>query len=319
MPDMPDAINPQALKAARKQRRWSQQQLADAIRCSKDTVSRWECGKALRVRSHLRQRLPEALRVTWEQLTKPTDQPANVLDGPTIKVSIGEHARTPLQLAAVRYKVRPRDILELAPLLFIIVAERSLLERRRQLQEMCAVVEEAEKRLGEYHVVLGELYTADSASVSALLSSEEDSLDKKDVFGQTIGYEYRKDVGPFVHFVHDLTKDLPKDAVVSITSDEGETISRYRIADDTLRDVTGISDEDEQGEELLDRIRSGLIDLAECLRVRRDEDKAQYHQWLSEELSRADKEARRRREEFLLNLGLSPDALEKVLEQGSEQ
>ena len=319
MPDMPDAINPQALTAARKQRGWSQQQLAEAIRCSKDTVSRWECGRASRVRSHLRERLPEALRVTWEQLTKPADQPGNILDGPTIKVSIGAHARTPLQLAALRYKVRPRDILELAPLLFVIIAERSLLERRHQLQEMCAVVEEVEKRLGEYHVDLGEIYTAGSMSVGNLLWSEGDSLDKKDVFGRTIGHECRKDVGPFVQFVRDLAKDLPEDTVVSIESVHGDTISRYRIADDTLRDVTGISEEDEQNEKLLDHIRSGLIDFAECLRVRRDEDETQYRQWLSEELSRADTEDRRRQEEFLLSIGLSPNALEKVLEQGSEQ
>ena len=308
MADITDTINPQALQAARKRRGLSQQQLADAIRCTKDTVSRWERGKASRVRSHLRKRLPEALRVTWEQLTKPADRSANLSDGPTIKVSIGEHARTPLQLAAVRYKVRPRDILELAPLLFVIIAERSLLERERRLEEMRATMEEAEQRLGESCAHLSGIVAARNMSADNQLYAEEKSLSKRDVFGRTIEYEYWEegDEGPFVHFVRNLKKDLPKDAVVSIDSDDGDTISRYRIADDTLRDVTGISDEDERDEDLLDRIRSGLIDFAECLRVRRDADDVRYRQWLSEELSRADAEALRRRDEFLLSLGLDP-------------
>ena len=74
-----ETINPKALKAIRKQRRMTQQQLADAIRakfkgCTKDTVSRWERGKSLRVRGHLREGLCDVLRVEWEQLTEPPNQ-----------------------------------------------------------------------------------------------------------------------------------------------------------------------------------------------------------------------------------------------------
>ena len=299
MPDSIDAINPQALKAARKRCGLSQEQLADEIRCTKDTVSRWERGAASNIRSRLRKPLCTVLRITWEQLTKPPSELGDPLDEPTVKVSVGEHARASLQLAAERYKVRPRDILELAPLLFVIVAERSLLERRRQLQEISAVMEEAGKRLREYHVDLGGIYTTDSASVYELLLSEEHSLDKKDVFGRSIPYEYWKDVGPFVHFVRDLAKDLPEDAVVSIDSVHGEMIHRYRIADDTLRDCTGISEEEEHGEKLLDYIHSGTIELAECLRVRRGQGEAEYRRWLSDELFRAEEESQRRTKELL--------------------
>ena len=115
-----DAINPQALKAARKRRGMSQQQLADAVHaiakgCTKDTVSRWERGKTLSVRSYLRKPLCDVLRVKWEKLTEPTDQPEDIAGDAKSKVSIGKSVRTSLQLVAERYDVRPRDVLELAP------------------------------------------------------------------------------------------------------------------------------------------------------------------------------------------------------------
>ena len=320
MPDSTDTINPQALRAARKRHGLSQQQLAEAIGCTKDTVSRWERGASSTVRSHLRKPLSDVLRVKWEDLTKPADQTSDVFTSlnPTVRVSIAEHARASLQLVAARYAVRPQDVLDIAPLLFVIIAERSLLVRRHQFQEMRVVLEEAGNRLGNSHVDLGgDFCTAGGELVDELLSSEEDSLNKRDVFGRNIPSGHLKDAGPFVHFVRNLAKDLPEDAVVSIDSIHGEMIHRYRIADDTLRDRTGISEEDEHGEELLDHIHSGLIDVAECLRVKRDSDEARYHQWLSDELLRANAESKRRLEEAWNSLGLTPDAVEKELEPGS--
>ena len=64
-------IHPEALKAARKRQGLSQEQLADAVNCTKDTISRWERGASRRVRSHLRGPLCQALGVRWEKLTTP--------------------------------------------------------------------------------------------------------------------------------------------------------------------------------------------------------------------------------------------------------
>ncbi len=50
MPDITDKLNRETLKAIRGRRGLTQQQLADAIKCTKDTVSRWERGISSRVR-----------------------------------------------------------------------------------------------------------------------------------------------------------------------------------------------------------------------------------------------------------------------------
>lgn len=307
MPNMTDAINPQALKAARKQRRMSQEQLAAAIRCTKDTVSRWERGRTSNIRTHLREALCRVLRVRWEELTGPPDQPRDFLDDRTAKVSIGKDARASLLIVAERYNIRPRDVLELAPLLFLIVAERSLLAREQRLQEVYAVQQDAEEKILQNCGHLGGIIAARSVSADAQLYEEQESLRQRDVFGSTIKYEYWKegDEGPFVHFVRDLAKDLSKDAVTSINSFDGDMIERYQIADDTLRERTGLSEEEEQDQKLLHYIRCGVIDFAECLRVKRDVDEAKYRYWLSDELSRAEAESRRWLEEFMDEIGTS--------------
>ncbi|MDE0372759.1 MAG: helix-turn-helix transcriptional regulator [Rhodospirillales bacterium] len=315
MPDTVDAINPLALKAARKRLGLSQQQLADTIRCTKDTISRWERGTSSRVRSHLRGPLCKTLQLSWEQLTSPADQTSDAFAAlnPTVRVSIAEHARAALQLVAERYKVRPQDVLDIAPLLFAIVAERSLQEREQRLHDLRDAIAFAEGELSEHFQHLGGVSVAarDSDGEDPLWE-EEAALSERDVFGIQTHPE-----GPFIRFVRSLAKDLPKDAVVSIDpATSGSSVGRYRIADDTLRDITGITGEGEQDEQLLDHIRAGLISLPECLRVKRDNAELEYREWLSEELSRADAEAQRRLEEYWIELGLSPEAVQILRARG---
>ncbi len=298
-------VNPEALKAARKHQRMTQQQLADALKCSKDTVSRWERGANRRVRPYLQERLGDALHVKWENLTTPPEQTVRkqeeIYGHKWIKWAAPTNIRTALQLVALRYNVKPNEVLELAPLLFLIVAEKSLLERRRRIDEIDAIYAEMEKKVGDNPATtyLGGILATRNITAEEHLAEEEKSLAKEDVFGRLIDFEWfgsRSDEdseGPFVHFIRDLAKGIPEDALASIGSFDGDTIDSYQIADGTLRECTGISEDEEQGEKLLCYMRLGSIDLAECRRVKRDRDEVGYRQWLLEELKRVDEESER--------------------------
>ena len=318
-----NTIHPGALKAARKRQGISQQQLADALKCTKDTVSRWERGAVRRVRPHLRKRLRDTLHVSWEKLTTPpeqTDSKGEEIHGHKwIKWAARTETRTALQLVALRFNVKMNEVLELAPLLFLIAAERSLLERRRKLKEIYATYDEMEEKVGRNAAHLGGILVARSTSADDQLDKEENSLEKRDVFGRLITYEFwtEGDEGPFVHFIRDLAKGVPEDALASIDSFDGDMIGSYQIADSTLRECTGISENDEQGEKLLDCIRQGSIDLTECRRAKRDRDEADYRQWLLEELKRVNEENQR----FWKELGL-PGGIKAELpasDEGNEQ
>lgn len=300
-----DAIHPEALKFARKRRRMTQQELADAVHaiakgCTKDTVSRWERGTSRRVRSHLREPLCKALGVKWETLTQPPrqdpDDPRGLLDRVQIGVSIGKMDRNALHLVAERYGVHSRDVLELAPLLFLIVAEQSLLDRQRRVEAIYAALDEGEERLEDDPGHLDRVIPICRGRADDMLLQEEDSIAKKDILGRLVQSEdwYGEGDGPFVTFVQKLAGGLPEDSITFIESPLGEIPNWYMIAEDTLHECTGMSG-DEQGEDdVLSHIRNGDIDLAECLRVRRDRDEADYRQWLSEAASRAEEGARDR-------------------------
>ena len=298
MPEPTDAlsIHPAALRAARKRQKMTQQQLADAVGCTKDTVSRWERGASRRVRSHLRDRLCEVLRVRWENLTSAPETDGHSDTAPAddtpLKESVGKDVHNALLLVAERYNVRPREVLELAPLLFLIVAERSLLERRRRLREIYTTIHEAEERLLEHCAHLGGIVCARSTSADRQVEEEEKSLEQRDIFGHLIRYETlaRNHEGPFVRYLRNLASGLPEDAVTYIDSFEGDTIDSYRIADDTLRECTGILEDEGNAHRLFHCIRYGDIDLGECLRVKRARDEAGYREWLSDEMARVEAE-----------------------------
>ena len=158
------------------------------------------------------------------------------------------------------------------------------------------------------HAHLGHIISARRVSVDDQLNEEKESLSNRDVFGRAIKYESRDEdgVGPFVHYVRDLAKDLPKDAVVGIDSFDSDMIESYQIADDTLRDRTGIIKDEEQGQNLLHYIRSGSINFTECCRVKRDLDEAGYRRWLSDELARVKEESKRQWQQFMDDFGPPP-------------
>ena len=294
-------IHPEAIKAARKHQGMSQQQLAEALKCTKDTVSRWERGANRRVRPHLQERLEKVLHTRWEKLTTPpeqtTDKPEEHAGHRWVKWQARKDIRTALQLVALRYNVSPWRVLELAPLLFLIVAERSLLERRRRLDEIKAIYDEMATRVSENRApaYLGWILATHNGAADGHLEEEEKSLAARDVFGRLLKFEdlhHHPDddqENPFVHFLHDFANGIPEDALAHITSFDS-LIYSYQIADDTLREYTGISEDEEHGKDLLRSIRKGWIDLADCLRARKERNETSYRQWLLDALLRVKEE-----------------------------
>ena len=301
-----DLINPKTLRDARKRQRLTQQQLADAIKCSKDTVSRWERGTSRRVRSHLRKPLCDTLRVSWEKLTGPDDQSEVPVSLGWTKIPFKKNIRAALHLVALRYDIHPHDVLDLAPLLFVIAAEQSLLWRKRHLEEIDSTWREAEEKLFDYAGHLGGIIAVRTSSADDQLHEEEKSLSQRDVFGRSIRYEHwtEGDEGPFLHYIRGLVKDLPDGAVTSIESNDGDMIESYQIAEDTLEQYTGLSGNEEQTRKIFHYIRNGSINLNACIRAKRDSSESDYQQWLSNELERAEES---RREELLEIFG--PDGL----------
>lgn len=269
----------------------TQEKLAEALKCSKDTVSRWERGSTRQVRPRLRNALCTVLRVEWEQLSGPPEETKDPWIR-TKQISIDMYVRNSLQLVAERYGIRLQEILYLAPLLFVIVAERSLIWRKNRLEEISDVWSKADEALRYKCGHLGGVISARSVSAEEQFEEEEKSLDRRDVFGRSIEYQFWKEgnEGPFLHFLRELMRGLPEGAVPFIESGDGDTIDAYEVASDTLEKCTGLSRNNEMDRPVIGHIHCGFIDLGECMRVKRDRDEPGYRQWLSDELERIKQE-----------------------------
>lgn len=307
---MEQTIHPEALKAFREKRGLkTQKALAEKCGFSPETVSRWERGWKGRVRSHSRERLTKVLGVSWDELTRAPDDKVESALFPTVQlnVRVRPEVRTALTLVCLRYSVRPAEVIELAPLLFLITAENSLTRRQENLDSIKDRFERAiqESRGAAPHLAPAFYRHVDA---DAAMDDEQVSIDSRDVFCRRVAEPYDvEDHVPYTTHLKTLVADLPSglvdDLYPSYTS--GAT---YTIARDTLREATGISEDNENEKELLDLIWEGRIDFSKVLSTKKSLSEEEYMQWLSEqhEAAKAEKKAAQKLEleKFMAKLGI---------------
>jgi transcriptional regulator with XRE-family HTH domain len=180
--------------------------------------------------------LAKALGVEQEVLTgaKRLPAPQTKADQPTSDLSvrlsadIGPYHRNAFSLVAMRYGVPYTRIVELAPLLFTLVAEQSLRERRDTL----AAVKEAGERLSSLHeraAHLPYLATAPHNAWEWGLATEEESIAAKDIFAAIVASDpglddYWNDdevINPFVATLRRMADEVGESVEVSTVDASG--------------------------------------------------------------------------------------------------
>ncbi len=134
-------INPEKLIFLRKQMGLTASALADEAKLGRATVTRIENGNAPKPREHTIKQLAKALRRQPSELATPPEAPAQndpILGRSRMQLGMSDAAQNALILVARRYGESRESILELAPLLFDLVARESLRERKSRLAELDA-------------------------------------------------------------------------------------------------------------------------------------------------------------------------------------
>ena len=275
--DTPDAdgIDPDALKAARERRGLTQAQLADALGCGKETVSRWERGRSRRLHPRHRESLCATLGVGWPALS---DAGSGAPDGIS-----GDGVDTALRLAAERYGVGVRDVMEAAPLLFAAAAERSLTERRQRLDAARAEAESAGRTLADKAPWLGR-------AVAEAVRKEERSIAENDIFGRLVRADADgdDDRGPFARHLRDLAKDLPESAAALFAPAAEKGDDPAATAKDARREPAGGPDGDGGRRRVSPHFEAGRIDFPEYLAAEHGHDEATRRHLLSRARAEAD-------------------------------
>ena len=288
------AINPDALKVYRKKAGYQTQcQLADKLGCKVDQVNRWETGRTKKPRPYLLNKLTEALGVSWEDLTRPPTDEAESWYDPTVQLNrrVGKPTRTALEVVSAIYGVRQRDIIELGPALFHIVAQQSLQARKKALDEAVERVEQAATSANtsvpympgafrEYYDY--EWIQEEYASIKARCVFESYEDEGGEVYS------------PFVNHLNQLLAGLTKYEMQ--VSPHGPWGPKYQFPLEFLQAITGISGEGDTDKAILDAIQDGDLDLQEVRAKKAKLDVNEYQRWLEERYREAEAEREAREE-----------------------
>ena len=180
-------VAPDRLKALRKQRRWSQQELANKAGISRRQVARIESSeKPLPVKPKTLRGLSAALKVKPADLSRETpnvDVPMPEAGSVSVGISVDPQTRLAFDLVQRRYGPAMRDIIHLAPLMFVLLAEGSLAWRRERLAE----VDRAMQALRNAAEADSQLYFAKHMiDVEWGADAERESIKRADLLGDVV-------------------------------------------------------------------------------------------------------------------------------------
>lgn len=213
-------IVPETLRKLRTEKGLSQQGLADRAKVDKKTIARLEGGKGGEARGSTVTEIAKVLDVKPQVLAEDPESEATrdevFRKHGYLGVKLHLRGATILayDLVRDRYGVKLWQIIDAAPLLFTLLAEMSLVERRRRLEEMDAAWKDYSRTVPE-HIN----FAAIPADHDLGLYAEQDSIAKRDLFGCRIpenelcemyvdNREYDEDRNPFSDFLIKLAKDL---------------------------------------------------------------------------------------------------------------
>jgi transcriptional regulator with XRE-family HTH domain len=272
-------VDPAVLKRLRAAKGWSQERLAEKTKfpgvpkIDKQTISRLERGEQMKTRGRTTQQLARALDVEPAVLIgdapipAPHSNPEPVTPKHRLNLAICTEARNALHLAAERYNISQRQIVELAPLLFCWAAEASLRQRRdniMQVERACETVQKLEQGLP--HLPVPDFPYAE------VIAAERESIDRCDLFaigiqnGDTIlegTFSRFSDMdNPFAMFLGSLAQEMGN--VATFLECSWDELPLYRVCPDEAAYLVG-------GDKArADDILNGYVSLSEMPKEIRD-------------------------------------------------
>ena len=254
--ESPLEINPQSLRALREAKRLSRRQLAAKSRVSERQLARLESSRKA-VRSTTFKRIAEALGTDSKKLSGAS--PLQRAPAPPEDVHVGLRVSPKLRLAydlvRLRYGPTRKQIVELAPLLFVLLAEGSLAWRKKRVGEVDELVHRLHE-LGKDSQLYFAKYVEDVCE--APVEVEKTSIRSADVLGDTVrgeDYLYQRfteddlyGVVPFADYLCNLAEDMGIEGIVDFCPNDFDATvgydtiwgaEPYQVCRDRLAELTG--------------------------------------------------------------------------------
>lgn len=303
-------INGKKLITLRRRSNLSAETLAYVAGIGRATITRIENGRTTSSNSNTIEKLARALRCQPEDLAAPP-APADAMtalnEQRDASVHISVACQNALMLIARRYGEEQETILELAPLLFDIVARESLIERRKNLDEL-RVARNALNSMSSRFPHLGDRYTNDWDAEEADFR-EERSIARNDIRGN---YVHSDEALPDCFFPRMLDDDERSPFVAHIRrrcqliADEGYEAPHLESVNDWVQCTLGFPEADDLAggdKELSSAIMRGLVPIATLPKqLLKDERLQDRKQWMREQIEEWNERARALADEIEIEL-----------------
>lgn len=305
-------VHPRALRALRESKGMTHAKLAEESGVPARRIARLEASGRT-IEPTAAEALATALGTDVETLSQDDlrlpSGPGRSTDPVRMAVKMSPQLRLAYDLIGHRYGPSRAEVVELAPLLFVLLAEGCLAWRRERLDEVWSVAD----RLPALREKASQLYfTRYLGQFETGAGSEQDSIDSADLLGSIIrdrgeaSWDFYEDdlyaVTPFADYLRMLAEKLEIGGIVDFSPTESEATvgsdtvwgaEPYQICSDTLTELTGGSKHARwalaYGDVQLARIPPDLLQA---------DAKERRINWLEEHLSEAVREEREDWERF---------------------
>lgn len=233
------------LKALRQSKGLSRRALAAKAGVSERQLARLEASDSTRtVRAMTFEKIAKALDADDKKLSGATPVEPRSAPGEHghVGIRVSPELRLAYDLVCYRYKPTIRQVFELAPLLFVLLAEGSLAWRR----EHTAKVDEAIQRLEELQGDSQDGFIFRSWDIGEAVEEERNSIGNGDVLGDEVwNYAGRN---PFASYLRKLAEDVGVEGIFDPSSHSvGWPVAiwgaePYMVCRDTLGELTGDSE-----------------------------------------------------------------------------
>ena len=218
-------IHPKRLRSLRERRKLSRRELAEKSGVSERQIGRVEAsGTDVPVRMNTMIKLASALGVDADMLV---DDPTAIDPLPVppsqdvqLSIKISSQVRLAYDLVKHRYGPSQKDIIKLAPLLYVLLAEGSLVWRRQWLEEAKAAQERLEQLTDERKNLLIEDYQMEES-----IEAEQESIERSDHIGDTVSarggwsaIDYASN--SFSEYLTKLSKELDLSGIINSWGDD---------------------------------------------------------------------------------------------------
>ncbi len=222
------SIDPSCLRTLRKGRKLSREKLASQSGISARHIARIE-GQEEPYNLHPQTlaRLARALAVKTAALTGEEPPPPSPQPSGSVRRSIqtGPATRLDYDLVNRRYGVTAQQIIDLAPLLFTMLAEGSLAWRREKLEQMDQALSDLRKLADEHSQLY---FTRLQVDIDTGAGIEERSIAQADILGDLARGEDNEynwldavlDVNPFADYMCKLANDIDQPDIIRFKESE---------------------------------------------------------------------------------------------------